>query len=194
MKLLLSTLLDRLRRSHGTDGLLLRLPEAPTRALAILATANKLVPIVLPPEGLKVPLGQASHPGQQNTTRDLIGPRLLLILIRGDNSTTTNLFQHPDSSIQHNIHTHTGNKAVGNRVGKGHQGNSNKDRNAVARIAPVNLRNILRYHQADKDQYAAYSPQRDRGKDKYKEDRDKEVDTRHHCRQASLAALSDSST
>lgn len=178
-----------LRRSGGI-GHLVRTVMLRAAAASDVSPANNLAVLVLLPEIL-LALGQPRQPRRQNATGDLVRPGLLHVLIRGNDATARDLFNNPDGRVQHNVRADAANQAVGNGVGKRHEGDGDEGGDAVAQVLPVDLGDVEGHHAAHQNQHAAGGPGRDGGEDGREEDGDEEADAGRHGCQARFASLAD---
>lgn len=138
--------------------------------------------------------GEPPHPWRQETSLQAPCPVLLLILVWWDNTTARCNLNEPDRSVDEEVGADTGNQAIGDRVGKGHDCNGEESRDGIAQVTPVDVLGRSSHERTDNDERAASGPGRNRGKDGREEDGYEEAETRKHGSKSSLASLGNTST
>jgi hypothetical protein len=138
--------------------------------------------------------GEPLHPRWEKAARDLVGPVLLLLLVMRHNTTARSLLDDPDKGVDDDVGAYTGNQAVGDGVGKGHDGECEEGGDSVAHIAPVDVLGGCGHERTNNDQRTAGSPRRDRGEDWGEENGDEEGEASEDGCKTSLATFRDAST
>ena len=138
-------------------------------------------------------LSDAEHPAGDDAAK-VRGPGVLKLLVLGHEATTGSLLDDPHEGVHEHVHADTGDEAVGDGVGEGHEGNAYEGGNGVAHVLPVDVRDSADHHGADQDKHAAGGPWRDRSEDGGEENGDEEAETSRHGSETGLATFTDTGT
>ena len=155
--------------------------------LAVLAGSNAVALGLLPREN-------ALHPRRKEAAGETPRPRLLLVLVRGNNATSRSLLDDKDKGVDEDIRADTGNESVCNRVGEGHNGDGEERGNGISHILPIDVLGRLCHKRSDNDKRASCGPRRNRCEYRGEEDGDEETESSEHSSETGLATLGDTST
>jgi len=139
-------------------------------------------------------LGSPDNPQGHETTLHLPRPRLSVLLIGGNDSSTARNLNQPDSGVDDHVADDTCNQAVRDAVCERHHSQCDEGGEGVAEIAPVDVLRGHGHHGPDNDERAARGPGWDGCKDRREENGDEEADSSRHSCETGLAAFGNSGT
>jgi hypothetical protein len=98
-----------------------------------------------------LPLTCLNKPSRQQTTLELVSPRLLELLIGRHNATTINGLDEPDRGVDDHVRNDTSNQTVGIRVGERHNSQRNENEKGVSDVFPIDVLGSGSHHCTDDD-------------------------------------------